>query len=173
VGQVATLAGVGVDTVRGWDRQGLLCARRLPSGQRRYRFEEVEEFLRQRSPSARLPDRRADRDPLPRSESRPPTDFPVQPEAPTSNAGAAAPSPGRRVLEARADLEVLKARHAAEVIERASVKRRRPRRAHRSWPGSITRPIVVLSPSRPTVAHSADRRLPIGRPWSCGTSRDS
>lgn len=119
MGQVATLAGVGVDTVRAWDRQGLLRARRLPSGQRRYRIEEVEEFLQQRGPSARLPDRRADQDLPTRSESRPPSVFPVQPEAANSNASTTMPSPDRRrVREARADLEVLKARHAAEAIER-------------------------------------------------------
>lgn len=123
VGQVATLAGVGVDTVRAWDRQGLLCARRLPSGQRRYRVEEVEEFLQGRSSGTRRKDPRAVRNLPTRSEPRPPADFQVQREAPASDASTTAPSlDRRRFLEARADLEVLRAHRAAEVIERARRK---------------------------------------------------
>lgn len=48
IGEVAALAGVSVDTVRGWDRDGVLQARRTPGGQRRYVRLEVEEFLRQK-----------------------------------------------------------------------------------------------------------------------------
>lgn len=39
------MAGVSVDTVRNWDRQGRLSARRSPGGQRRFHLEDVESFL--------------------------------------------------------------------------------------------------------------------------------
>lgn len=47
VGEVAAMAGVSVDTVRAWDRQGRLPARRSPGGQRRFPLEDVESFLQQ------------------------------------------------------------------------------------------------------------------------------
>src|SRR5437867_498542 len=48
VGEVAAMAGVSVDTVRTWDRQHILPARRSPGGQRRFHIEDVELFLHQR-----------------------------------------------------------------------------------------------------------------------------
>lgn len=47
IGKVAAMAGVSVDTVRAWERQGKLPAHRLPGGQRRFRLGDIESFLRQ------------------------------------------------------------------------------------------------------------------------------
>lgn len=41
VGEAAALIGYSVDTLRNWDRTGLLTAHRSPSGHRRYRRADV------------------------------------------------------------------------------------------------------------------------------------
>jgi len=52
VGDVAQLAGVSVDTVRGWERQGMIRAIRTPGEHRRFARREVEEFIRRSMPGA-------------------------------------------------------------------------------------------------------------------------
>ena len=46
IGEVARLAGVTIPTVRNWDKAGKLQSFRTPGGQRRFRLEDVQAFLR-------------------------------------------------------------------------------------------------------------------------------
>lgn len=48
IGAVAAMFSVSLDTLRRWDKQGRLTALRTPTGQRRYRREDVESLLVER-----------------------------------------------------------------------------------------------------------------------------
>jgi excisionase family DNA binding protein len=43
--QASDRLGVHVETLRRWDRKGVLTAARLPNGHRRYLVADLEEFL--------------------------------------------------------------------------------------------------------------------------------
>ncbi len=48
-GEVAQLLGIHPDTVRGWDRRGMLKSYRIGSrGERGFRQEDIDDFLRKR-----------------------------------------------------------------------------------------------------------------------------
>jgi len=50
--EVATVLGVSTETVLRWTRRGVLPGFRLPSGQLRFRSEELEAWLAQRALNA-------------------------------------------------------------------------------------------------------------------------
>lgn len=45
IGDVARRAGVSVDTIRGWDRNGYLTSIRTAGGHRRFLLSSVENYL--------------------------------------------------------------------------------------------------------------------------------
>lgn len=45
IGETARLLGVSVDTVREWERQGVIASSRTPGNQRRFRRSDVEALL--------------------------------------------------------------------------------------------------------------------------------
>ena len=47
IGEAARRVGVSVDTLRRWDREGRLVARRLPSGQRVYSTADLDAVIDQ------------------------------------------------------------------------------------------------------------------------------
>lgn len=51
-GEVADLFGVSVSAVGNWADSGLLPHFKTPGGQRRFRREDVDKFLRDREPAA-------------------------------------------------------------------------------------------------------------------------
>jgi len=51
-GEVARLFGVNVTTVARWADEGLLPHIKTPSGQRRFRREDVERFIKDQEPAA-------------------------------------------------------------------------------------------------------------------------
>lgn len=114
VGQVAGLAGVSTDTIRSWERKGLLKAQRTPGGQRRFDRAEIEEFVRQRSPQTR-------------QQSTPiPDEFDEPQLNPTEDStGSLVPGPVSTILhsedplltEARAESEAIRAEHIGRVTE--------------------------------------------------------
>lgn len=115
VGAAAARAGVTVDTIRAWERAGHLPAYRTPGGQRRFRVADLDALLDSGEGS------RADRTKIVRpvgSEEADLRSAPARgldlPAPATSEGGAALPSPHQRAAEARADLEVLRARREAE-----------------------------------------------------------
>lgn len=117
VGAVASRAGVSADTVRLWEREGRLRAARTPGGQRRFREEDVDALLGVGEGSR--PDRTEIVRPVgPVKPARSVTVAePVDRREPAASAGPTQPpSPRRRVMEARADLEVLRARREAELL---------------------------------------------------------
>lgn len=52
LGEVASLFKVGDQTVRDWTDKGLLPHFRTPGGQRRFRREDVERFIKDQEPAA-------------------------------------------------------------------------------------------------------------------------
>src|SRR5882672_10861971 len=117
VGAVASRAGVSADTVRLWEREGRLRAARTPGGQRRFREEDVDALLGvgEGSRSGRT---EIVRPAGPVKSARPITAAePADRREPAGSVGPTQhPSPRRRVMEARADLEVLRARREAELL---------------------------------------------------------
>ena len=51
-GEVAKLFGVSVTTVANWADEGLLPHFKTPGGQRRFRREDVERFIKDQEPAA-------------------------------------------------------------------------------------------------------------------------
>lgn len=45
VGEAARILGVGVDTIRRWESQGLMSSRRTPGNQRRFNRADIEALL--------------------------------------------------------------------------------------------------------------------------------
>jgi len=45
VGEAATIAGVHVDTIKRWEKAGLISSLRTPVGHRRFRRADVEKLL--------------------------------------------------------------------------------------------------------------------------------
>jgi len=52
IGEVARMLGLTANTLRNWDAEGKLTAKRKPSGQRYYTRGQLEEFL-ERNPNYR------------------------------------------------------------------------------------------------------------------------
>jgi excisionase family DNA binding protein len=116
IGEAAALAGVSLDTLRKWDRAGILRARRTLGRQRRYARNEVEELMSRG---------------LGKSPSRPAA--PLQPQGPAAVLPAArlpyrpslaspaeTPAPwDEDVAQARAELEILRAHAEAAALQRA------------------------------------------------------
>lgn len=50
VGEAATIAGVHVDTIKRWEKAGLISSRRTPVGHRRFRRADVEALLTSATP---------------------------------------------------------------------------------------------------------------------------
>jgi excisionase family DNA binding protein len=123
VGQAANLAGCSPDTVRAWERNGLLSARRTPGGQRRFDEEEVRRFLklRHRAPQVNPPE------PKQSSQGRsaaPPSrhDLELPPETYLE------PSPLEVELqEETLALEVLRKQKEREEVERRAAEQQRER----------------------------------------------
>ena len=117
--QVAARFAVSTDTIRRWGRTGRLREHRTPSGQRRYRAEDVE-ALAAGAPTSTGPLARAAVQPMAR---------PRPPDHSTADVADVGPEPvelpmgppswKQRVLEAEAEVEVLKARHELEELVQA------------------------------------------------------
>jgi len=114
VGQVATLAGVSADTIRSWERKGMLNAQRTPGGQRRFDRAEIEKFVRRGSPHTR------------RQSAPTPDEFDEPRLDPTEDStGSLAPDPDSMILhsadplvtEARAEIEAIRAENIRRVTE--------------------------------------------------------
>jgi excisionase family DNA binding protein len=127
VGQVASLAGCSADTVRAWERDGLLAARRTPGGQRRFDEEEVRRFLklRHRAPQVSPPEQKQP------SKGRS-TPSPARPSLELPPETYIEPSPLEIELhEETLALEVLRKQKEREEVERreAELQQERERRA--------------------------------------------
>lgn len=51
VGEAATTAGVHVDTIKRWEKAGLITSLRTPVGHRRFRRADVEKLLSTETPA--------------------------------------------------------------------------------------------------------------------------
>lgn len=127
VGQVANLAGCSADTVRAWERDGLLAARRTPGGQRRFEEEDVRRFLmlRHRAPKVNPPE---PKQPDPARSAAPP----ARPRAHVPPPVYLEPSPLEIELQDETvSLEILRKQKEREELERtaAELQRERERRA--------------------------------------------
>lgn len=127
VGQVANLAGCSVDTVRAWERDGLLAARRTPGGQRRFDEADVRRFLklRHRAPQVNPPE---PKQPDPARPAAPP----ARPRANVTPPVLLDPSPLEIELQDETvALEILRKQKERDEVERtaAELQRERERRA--------------------------------------------
>jgi hypothetical protein len=117
IGEAAALLDVCTDSLRQWDRTGVLRAQRTATGQRQYLREEVEAFARRRM--AR---------PSPPPTPEPPV-LRTSVTSPMRSNGAQSFFPGPsggsitpwedEVAEARAEVEILKAHAEGEALRRA------------------------------------------------------
>jgi excisionase family DNA binding protein len=112
--------GVSIDTLRRWEKQGLLSSERTPGGVRRFREEDISDML-DNGPSRR-----------PTHHIRPQLAYSEdsEPERPAERMRSKEPETPpweQRVREEQADLEVTKIRREREAIVRADVEEREVR----------------------------------------------
>lgn len=114
----AARLGITVDTLRRWDREGLIDSERTPGGQRRYSEEDIGSLLEKdnRKPQTHrtIPVQVRRSAPLPRANPWEESED----ERDVLSTGAELPPWEKRVREERADLEVTKLRRERESIIR-------------------------------------------------------
>ena len=157
--------GTSVDSLRRWEKQGILQSERTPGGQRRYREEDI---------SALLNNRTLRRSP---AQSRPTLTQLEDEEGDEDTAGRTVPTKTetppweRRVREEQANLEVTKIRRERDAIVRAESEEReaREREAHERERESARRQAIAAQ--RAEAAATEAKRLETlrqtGRTLSC------
>lgn len=116
--EVAEILGINPDTLRRWERDGLIESERTPGGQRRYREEDALALLDGDKPTRETNSRERSAAPLPAIHQE------VEVEQPRQSA---MPSWERRVKEEAADVEVIKLRREKAALVRAEHEEREER----------------------------------------------
>jgi excisionase family DNA binding protein len=124
--QAAETLGTSVDSLRRWEKEGILNSERTPGGQRRFREEDISALLDNPPRRGALPHPRP---PLPQHEDE--DDDEQMPEQ-MPRPEMATPPWERRVREEQANLDVTKIRREREAIVRADSEEREARQREAS-----------------------------------------